>query len=116
MRGFLFQYLKKKDLRTAVVVSTLVFGGAHGLNLRELGPVANLLQVAGALAFGLLCALILLRCGSLRPCIFAHCTINVLSVFAAETGPVRMILVSALHLALMLAYAAFLIRTTQHLK
>lgn len=114
MRGFLFQGLKQRSVKTAVVVSTLLFGGAHTLNLRELGPVENFMQVAGALCFGLLCAVLLLRGGSLRPCIFAHCTINVLSVFAAAE-PGRMILLSGVQMVLMLAYTAYLV-VTYHLK
>ena len=112
MRGLLFRWVRRrKGLRAAVAVSTLVFGGAHLLNLGELGLWGTLMQTAGALAFGLLSAVLLLRSGSLWPGILAHCTINALSVFAAPAGEGRTLLLSGVQLALMVSYTVFLVRT-----
>ena len=108
VRGFLFQGLKRQGVRTAVVLSTLAFGGAHSLNLGTQGAGETVLQVAGALCFGLMCAVLLLRSGSLRPCILSHCTINALSVFTAAE-PEQMVLISGGQMVLMLAYTGYLV-------
>ena len=60
IRGFLFRCLEKRGTGWAVAISTLVFGGAHLLNFGALGWTATLIQVVGALAFGLLSAVLLL--------------------------------------------------------
>ena len=114
LRGFLFRYLKERSVRTAVVVSSLVFSGAHGLNLlseENLGLMGSGMQVAGALCFGLMCAVLLLRSGSLWPCILTHGAVNVLSVFGRSAGAGRILLLFWIQMALMLGYTAYLIRT-----
>ena len=84
IRGFLFQYLKKNGVTQAVVISTLAFSAAHILNFfsGRLTLTEGLLQMAFALVLGLLYAVVLLRSGSLWPCICSHAAINMLSAFA----------------------------------
>ena len=84
-RGFLFEALRKKSLRTAVIVSSLTFGVGHIINLfngsgMSLGEV--LFQIVYAVLIGFLFVTVYLRSGSLIPCILAHQSINILSAFA----------------------------------
>ena len=92
-RGFLFEALRKKSLKTAVIVSSLTFGAGHILNLfngsgMSLGEV--LFQIAFAVLIGFLFVMVYLRSGSLIPCILSHQAINILSAFfnhqASEGG------------------------------
>ena len=90
-RGLLFQAMRRDNLRSAIIVSSLTFGIGHILNLFNgsgMELVAGLCQVCYATAFGFLCVLIFYRSGSLLPCIIVHSAVNALSAFsspAAET-------------------------------
>lgn len=88
-RGFLFRAMAKDSVKTAIIISSITFGIGHLLNLVNgsgMGLVANLFQIAGAIAFGFLFVILFYRSGSLFPCIIAHSAINILSAFANETG------------------------------
>ena len=83
-RGFLFEALRKKGMKTAVLVSSLTFGAGHIINLfngsgMSLGE--NLFQILYAVLFGFLIVMVYLRSGSLIPCILSHQAINILSAF-----------------------------------
>ena len=113
MRGFLFRALAKDSLKLAVIISSLSFGAGHLLNLFSAEGMAlldNLLQVLTAMGIGLLYAVLLLRCGSLWPCIFSHSTIDMLYLVGrhAETAP-QHLLVSGGSLLLMLGYTLYLL-------
>ena len=84
IRGFLFQYLRKDSLTQSVAISTLAFSAGHILNLfsGRLSLAESLWQMAFALVLGLLYAVVLLKSGSLWPCICSHAAINMLSAFA----------------------------------
>ena len=85
-RGLLYRALEQKSETAAIVVSSLVFGLLHLLNLT--GGTAQplvLLQTAFATALGFVFALILARGKSLIPCIAAHCAINITAVFTDQT-------------------------------
>ena len=74
-RGFLFRALAKDNMKMAVIISSLTFGLGHLFNLLNgsgMTLVANLCQVVGAVSVGFLFVLILLRGGSIIPCIATH--------------------------------------------
>ncbi|MCI8513552.1 MAG: CPBP family intramembrane metalloprotease [Lachnospiraceae bacterium] len=88
-RGFLFRAIAKDNVKTAIIISSLTFGIGHLLNLVNgsgMGLMANLFQIAGAIAFGFLFVILFCRSGSLFPCIAAHSAINILSAFANKAG------------------------------
>lgn len=88
-RGFLFKAMARDNVRAAVIVSSVTFGIGHLLNLVNgsgMGLVSNLFQVFVAIAIGFLYVMLFYRSGSLLPCIFSHCAINMLSAFANEEG------------------------------
>ena len=86
-RGLLFNAMRKDNLKTAVIVSSITFGIGHIVNLfngsgAELLP--NLLQVVYATAAGFMFVMIYLKTDSLLGCIVAHGLFNAISVFANE--------------------------------
>ncbi len=115
VRGFLFQYLKRRSIKLAVGVSVISFGAAHVLNLFSLGELTlaeNLLQILSALCVGFLYAAILLRSGSLLPCILSHSVINMLFVFGREAGlsTAQRLQSSGIQMAIMVLYGAYLLK------
>lgn len=86
-RGFLFRAMAKDSVKMAVIVSAVTFGAGHIVNLANTADVLGvLLQVCYAMAIGFLYTLIVLKGGSLLPCILSHMFVNASSVFAPETG------------------------------
>ena len=113
-RGFLFEALRKKSLRTAVIVSSLTFGVGHFINFfngsgMSLGEV--LFQITFAVLIGFLFVMVYLRSGSLIPCILSHQTVNSLSAFANHQAPVRdHLVVNLIEMAIILLYLWLLIK------
>lgn len=81
-RGFLFVSMAKGNIKSAIVVSSITFGIGHIINLFSgMNFVSNMCQCVEAIAFGFLFVVLFYRGKSLIPCICAHSTINMLSVF-----------------------------------
>lgn len=82
-RGFLFKAMEKKNVKSAIIVSSLTFGIGHLLNLfTGMNLINNLCQIIFAIAVGFLFVTIFYRSGTLLPCIIVHSTINILDSFA----------------------------------
>ena len=114
-RGFLFEALRKKSLKMAVVVSSLTFGIGHMINLFNgsgKAPVEVLFQIMYAVLIGFLFVTVYLRSGSLIPCILSHQTINILSAFADHHASARSVLTGDLiEIFIILFYLWVLIKT-----
>lgn len=81
-RGFLFNMMAKKNVKSAIIVSSLTFGMGHIVNLLTGAEfIPTLLQMCYAFAIGYLFVTIYHRSKSLIPCIVAHAIFNSLSVF-----------------------------------
>lgn len=88
-RGFLFKALAKENVKMAIAVSGVTFGLGHILNLFNgsgMGLLANVCQIVGAVACGILFVILFHRGGSLIPCIVAHALFNALSVFVDDAA------------------------------
>ena len=88
-RGLLFEAMRKKNVKVAIIVSSVTFGIGHIINLingsgAELLP--NLLQVIYATAAGFMFVMMYYKSKSLICCIVAHGAFNALSVFANEAN------------------------------
>ena len=88
-RGFLFEAMRKGNVKAAIIVSSVTFGIGHIINLingsgAELLP--NLLQVIYATAAGFMFVMMYYKSKSLIGCIVAHGAFNALSVFANEAN------------------------------
>ena len=120
-RGLLFNGMRKDDVKSAILVSSLTFGMGHIINLfngsgAEILP--NLLQVVYATAAGFMFVMIYYRSGSLLVPIAAHGVFNALSAFSGKAGSEpRAEIVSALLLtAITLSYGLYLAFTPRQAK
>ena len=86
-RGFLFKaMLKEGSAVSAIIVSSLTFGIGHIVNLFSgQASLETLVQIVFAISWGFMFTMVYYRCQSLLPCIVAHATIDVASLFGAET-------------------------------
>ena len=116
-RGLLFEAMRKDNLTSAVVVSSVTFGIGHIINLvngsgAELLP--NLLQVVYATAAGFMFVMIYYKSKSLIGCIITHGVFNALSVFANEDISQKMhILTCVLLTVITSSYAIYLAWTVK---
>lgn len=115
-RGLLFEAMRKDNLTSAVIVSSVTFGIGHIINLvngsgAELLP--NLLQVVYATAAGFMFVMMYIKTKSLIGCIVTHGVFNALSVFADEASASReMRILSCILLAsITSSYAVYLALT-----
>lgn len=83
-RGFLFRGMAKTNLTAAVIVSSLTFGIGHIVNLLNGYSIFDsVTQIIYAVSVGFMLAVILIRSGSLIPCIVFHSLNNILTGFAS---------------------------------
>ena len=116
-RGFLFRAMEKKNVKTAIIVSSVTFGLGHIVNLfngsgRDLASSA--MQITFAVLVGLVLVLIFYYGKSLLPCILFHSANNALSAFSAESSlsPLTEMIVNlALIVVVLGGYVLFLVRT-----
>lgn len=113
-RGFLFQALCGKNVKRAIIISSLTFGIGHIVNLLNGAEVlSTLLQICYAVAIGFLFTVIFYRSKSLIPCIVTHSVINSLSAFAGEGSDVFNITTAAALTIISLAYAVWILKHGQ---
>lgn len=108
-RGIVLQVLRPKGEAAAVVGSALLFSVVHAAGLlggAELAPI--LLQLAFALLFGLVSALIAVRTGSLWPGIVWHAAHNAISFASADAVTPAFVTGYVLIGLVLAAYAAWL--------
>lgn len=118
-RGFLFVGMARKNVKSAIIVSSLTFGIGHIVNLFSgQNTVETLAQVVFAIAVGFTLVIIFYRGKSLLPCIIFHALNNSLSAFektneevaetlSISTGQFEMICVGAF--TVLLAVYAFVL-------
>lgn len=108
-RGFLFRSIEKKNIKTAMIVSSVTFGLGHIVNLLNGAEILpTVLQIIYATSIGYLFTVFFVKSHSLIPCIVVHGTINALSVFAVEGGTANQIISAAVLIAVSLGYAIYL--------
>lgn len=109
-RGLLFQGLRKLNVTTAIVVSSLTFGVGHIVNLLLGEPVFDtLLQLVYATAIGFCFTAIFLVGGSILPCILSHAVVNSLSAFAVEPTNRMSLVIAIVQTVISVAYGAWLL-------
>lgn len=108
-RGFLFQALCQKNVKGAILLSSLTFGVGHIVNLLHGAEVfSTLLQICYAAAIGFLFTIIFYKSKSLLPCIAAHSTINSLSAFAGEGNEMHNTITAILLIISALSYGLWI--------
>ncbi len=84
-RGLLFKAICKRNVKQAILISSITFGIGHIVNLLSGAEVlSTLLQVCYAIAIGFLFTVIFYKGKSLLPCIVTHGIVNSLSIFAVQ--------------------------------
>lgn len=111
-RGFLFNAMRKDNLKVAVIVSSVTFGLGHLLHLIN-GSGAELIpticQALSAIAIGYMFVIIFLKGRSLIPCIIAHSLIDMTSAFAnTDVTPNYIVPVAIITVILCLSYSIYL--------
>lgn len=110
-RGFLFKALSKKNVKQAIIISSITFGIGHIVNLLNGAEViSTLLQICYAVAVGFLFTIIFYKSKSLIPCIITHSTINSLSAFAGDRTDMFNIIVAIALTAIALVYAIWILK------
>ena len=81
-RGFLFVGMAQKNLKSAIIVSSLTFGIGHIVNLLNGQPLfETLVQIVFAVVVGFTLVFVFYNGKSLLPCILFHAVNNSLSAF-----------------------------------
>ncbi len=119
-RGFLFKAMSRKNVKSAIIVSSLTFGIGHFVNLLN-GSGAELLetgcQAVYAVSIGYMFVTLFRKGKSLWPCIVSHGVLNALSVISNEEAAIRYLIpVSIALTVLSLLYAAALNMTMKEAK
>lgn len=120
-RGLLFQGMLPGGRTKAIVVSSVTFGIGHIVNLFNAsgqGLVVTLGQIAFAVSVGFMLVLMLLKSGSIWPCIVFHGLNNALSTFENEAYQIALfgsegmaVLVTlGISLAIVVPYCLYLLR------
>jgi membrane protease YdiL (CAAX protease family) len=109
-RGLMLNALKARGLWQAAIITSLLFGLSHSLNLLSgKSGVEILIQVAYALAVGFAFAALVLKKGLLWPLIFVHALINFTSFIGKDTLPAFWNTVAGVTLTfLFMAYGLYL--------
>lgn len=112
-RGFLFKaMLKGRNVKAAIIVSSVTFGLGHILNVFTGHELAeSLVQVVFAVAVGFIFTMAYYKSGSLLPCILAHSLTDVFAMFASQNAsPVLNWVAHAVIIILAIAYCLYLKR------
>jgi membrane protease YdiL (CAAX protease family) len=120
-RGFLFRAMDEDGRTSAVVVSSITFGMGHivnSFNATGQDLMTSLVQVVFAVSVGFVLVLVLLKGGSLWPCVVFHMVNNALVIFENEAAQVAlfgseqmaMLVGPGVSLVLALGYSLYLLR------
>jgi membrane protease YdiL (CAAX protease family) len=108
-RGFIFQTLKVKGTSFAIIVSSLLFGITHLLNIAGgAGIGETLLQIGFAFFFGLVCVEIRVLTGSIWPVILWHALHDFLAYTTNEGTRTFMLAGAAFQTVILLAFGLYL--------
>ncbi|MCZ7674151.1 MAG: CPBP family intramembrane metalloprotease [Chloroflexi bacterium] len=119
-RGLMLRVLRPTGVWRASIISALLFGVMHILNVLSFSnPTAALLQVGYASAIGFCYAALVIRTGTIWPLILAHFLTNFAGFMAASgtgaAGPVafREMMFTAVYIVVLSAYGVYLLRSNQ---
>ena len=113
-RGMLYKEMAESNEKSAMIVSSLLFGVGHIVNLfngsgAEL--VANMCQVVYAISVGFMFVVLFKKCGSIIPCIITHSLLNALSTFNNEEMANRFIIPVSLFMVIVsVLYSIYLFK------
>lgn len=117
-RGLLFNAMRKNNMISAVIVSSVTFGIGHIINLFNgsgMDITENIVQIVSAVAVGFMFVIIYIKSESLLICIITHGLFNALSAFSPENeiGTTKRIISGVFIVILCLTYTAAILRINQ---
>lgn len=119
-RGLLFKAMSRDNLRSAIIVTSLLFGIGHLVNLingNSADLVATICQLFYAVAIGFLLVAVLYTGKSIIPCMITHSMLNALSTFSNEEALDKVQIPVSIVLCIVSGVCAYLIfRKTALLK
>lgn len=84
-RGFLCRFIEEKSHENrAIMISSLIFGVFHLVNIGSYPYLYVLLQVLYAFAIGIVFATVFYKTKSILSCIIVHSIVDILGSFEAE--------------------------------
>ncbi|MCH3972984.1 MAG: CPBP family intramembrane metalloprotease [Oscillospiraceae bacterium] len=111
-RGIILKnWYENRSEKKAVIVSALLFGGTHLMNVlggASLGT--TILQIFFALFYGVIMAIIFIRLESIYPCIFLHFLHDFCSWIGNDVDSNMEIVLVTIQTIVLLAYMIYLIR------
>lgn len=112
-RGFLFKALCEKNVKQAILISSITFGIGHIVNiLNGADFVSTLLQICYASAIGFLFTIIFYKGKSLLPCIITHGIYNSFSIFAVKCSQTFNLITAFVLCAISVGYALWILKKT----
>ena len=107
-RGIICGIWKDKE-KTAVIISSVLFGFCHLLNIMGGASVAaTLLQILFAFVYGIVMAIIFLRTKSIWPCIFLHAFHDFCGFITAEGDMKLTVIIGSIQFVVLLVYCIYL--------
>lgn len=92
-RGLLFRAIERESRTRAIVISSVTFGLGHIVNLFNASAqdlAVTLAQIVFALGVGFALVLVLLKSGSIWPCVVFHGANNVFTFFESESAQIAL--------------------------
>ncbi len=111
-RGLLFKAMSKDSLKSAVILTSILFGVGHIVNLfngNSESIIATVCQLFYATAIGFLFASVLLASKSIFSCMITHSIFNALSTFNNESALDKIQIPLAIILCVISGVSAYLI-------
>ncbi len=110
-RGFLFKAMYEDNPKTAIIVSSILFGIGHIVNLLSgAALVPTLLQLCYATVIGYVFVILFLRSKSLLPAILTHACFNALGIFGQQPSSILQNIIYILLFVTASGYAFYLKR------
>ena len=109
-RGFILSILKAKGLKFAIIVSSVLFGCSHLLNIAGGAGIAEtIMQIFFAFFFGFVCAEILILTGSILPIMLWHTLHDFISFTTNEGSEAFVIIGAAIQTAVLISFGVYLL-------
>lgn len=109
-RGIICNLWKERSSKTAVLVSSVLFGVCHLMNvLGGAGIIETLLQICFAFFYGIVFALIYIEANSIWPCIVLHFAHDFCAFVGSDISPTAEIALMVTQTLLLLLYIVLLV-------
>mgnify|MGYP001149486911 FL=1 len=116
-RSFLMKAVMHKNETAAVIISSVIFGCFHIMNLfGDADLFQTILQIIYATAFGFMCAMFFYRTKNIIPCMICHSLTNLAYVFMPENLSTSIQCIGCIAIIVpSVFYGVYLLRTKKNL-